>query len=1037
MENKTRIILLLLAAAAFSILVYPTLKPTEATNTLQQTPNQIEFPHKTNLSTQLEAPQLKPLCPDCNVILISIDTLRADHVGAYGYYRNTTPNIDRLARQGILFKNAHSPAPWTLPSHATMLSGLELGSHGAVYQNSTLSEELLLLAERFKEKQYESAAFVSGGFLDKRYGFDQGFDVYESNGDDFEVSSERAQLYTNETNTFYTNGSNTFEKAIQWVKSPQGKFFLFVHTYQVHDYMNLDDRTFINEPEYRKYGEHFDDTKRRTKFMQEYAAINLTPAARQEMGFLEDKYDSALHDVDRQVQALVDELTRLGLMNRTIIILTSDHGEEFGDHARLAHANKLYEEMLRVPLIMILPGSEARVEVSPVGLVDIAPTVTYLLGINQAGMDGGNLLMPDPRRILIGGVDWTVSRSSLLEDKKKLIHTSKEILRIQDMTNPKVTGFYQIESNGNITYSWTGGNSTMVFKNLPDGEAVIDIGVRRWRPDNWTPMFLLNGKPVNVTSKDLGDLTIYSITQTVKSGNINLSIEISPWTPEGMSISSDVRQLGIPLRWVNVTTNNKTKQLIPENVTTAGPFDGVWALESDEAGYFVWTKNETVIRMPWLQPKELVTLDIGVADFRPTDPNLTILAGSMKIGHNTTTNNQGIIYRASFPVPEDRTVKLDMDTWVPEEGMTSDDDRELGIAVDWVRVRSSKYSDQTIQSLFLEFNGYDTDRLSGFFPPEINNNISFQWSAPETHINLSGLGYDAPLQAEININKWRPKGANASFSIGGETLPYTIRSGEDEVYSFIIPVKLLKEQILTVSISPFMPGRGDDRILGLPFDKAVFTRINTRRLDIGREDGDMPFSGTYGSEATQNITFKWTTEDATLDLQEFSGADLEVTFATLNLRPDKVEPSFTLCGQMINHSKTNLIDTTTYTVVLPATINCSILQLNVAGWKPAWETRTLGLSIDWIEITSSNNDWAYSDFPVTVDSDIYEYYDLEKDPGEQDNNITDYLKTADAKDKQLILSQIEQETKYAAQGQETVIIGAQLKEQLTALGYLV
>jgi len=175
-------------------------------------------------------------CPDCNVILISIDTLRADHLGCYGYHKNTTPNIDRFSKDSVLFKTTIAQAPSTLPSHASIFTSLIPSHHGAFFAKKTaIPQEVVTIAEILKDNGYKTISYNSGGQVAAEYGFDQGFDLYESTQ---ECLANKLAKQVNRT--------------INWINNnPDRKFFLFLHTYEVHlsytpkkDYLDLFEKNY-------------------------------------------------------------------------------------------------------------------------------------------------------------------------------------------------------------------------------------------------------------------------------------------------------------------------------------------------------------------------------------------------------------------------------------------------------------------------------------------------------------------------------------------------------------------------------------------------------------------------------------------------------------------------------------------------------------------------------------------------------------------------------------------------------------------------
>ncbi|MGA1791035.1 MAG: tetratricopeptide repeat protein [bacterium] len=288
--------------------------------------------------------------PPVNFLLITIDTIRPDHIGCYGYDRIKTPHIDRLAEKGILFENAFSPVPITLPSHTSILTGTYPGFHG-IRNNGTyaVSDAAVTLAELLKDEGYATAAFVGAYVLDKRFGLDQGFDVYD---DDLSREEEQTFTYKERRAESVTNA------VIQWLKERNpSRFFLWVHYFDPHMH--------YNPP---------------PPFSAEYA---------------DRPYDGEIAYTDHWIGVLLDVLHQSGISENTIVILTGDHGEGLGEHQEKTHGIFIYDTTLQVPLIFNCPRlfpRSGRIR-SLVRLIDIAPTILSLAGckINR-DMQGVSLL---------------------------------------------------------------------------------------------------------------------------------------------------------------------------------------------------------------------------------------------------------------------------------------------------------------------------------------------------------------------------------------------------------------------------------------------------------------------------------------------------------------------------------------------------------------------------------------------------------------------------------------------------------------------
>ncbi len=313
-----------------------------------------------------------------NVILISVDTLRADHLGCYGYERDTSPNLDALAEDGIRFANAYASSSWTLPSHVSLMTSLHGVHHQVYHDDERMDPELVTLAEMFHSEGYSCAAFTGGGFVSPAYGFSKGFDTYDvSAGGVFHQDS----------------ADRVFRSVSKWIdRHVERRFFLFLHTYQPHSpyacpppykVMYLDDDSLFGHADLFN---HLGGKENLYRPLPEAERRNLI-----------DLYDGEIRYVDdRLIAPLLAQLKTQGLYDRTLIVFLSDHGEEFFDHGAWGHGQSLYDELLRVPLVVKLPGSEHRgtAPETIVSLVDVMPTLMDVLGWDSSGRawDGRSLV---------------------------------------------------------------------------------------------------------------------------------------------------------------------------------------------------------------------------------------------------------------------------------------------------------------------------------------------------------------------------------------------------------------------------------------------------------------------------------------------------------------------------------------------------------------------------------------------------------------------------------------------------------------------
>lgn len=305
-----------------------------------------------------------------NIILVVIDTLRADHMGCYGYQRNTTPNIDRLAAEAILFKNAISAAPWTLPSFATLLTSqypCVLGIRGKL---AVMDKRFPLLSQVLKQYNYTTFGVFAAGNLLPQLGFGRGFDFYYDRRSPRRGAGITSPVITSEGISFLR-------------KSHKSPFFLLLHYFDPH-------YNYILHKQYDYYPNYRGMVKNNHSIIDLWHKLN--ELSEDDIRYLLALYDSEIAFTDEYIEQLLDELKKHGFYENSIIIITSDHGEEFIERGWLGHAITLHEELLHVPLIMKFPGYKPRVIDSPVGLIDIVPTIYQYLGLKIPKGLGGKAL---------------------------------------------------------------------------------------------------------------------------------------------------------------------------------------------------------------------------------------------------------------------------------------------------------------------------------------------------------------------------------------------------------------------------------------------------------------------------------------------------------------------------------------------------------------------------------------------------------------------------------------------------------------------
>jgi arylsulfatase A-like enzyme/Tfp pilus assembly protein PilF len=297
---------------------------------------------------------MRPAEPARNVIFITIDTLRADHLGSYGYAAAQTPHMDDWARRGVLFQNATATTPLTLPSHSSIMTGNYPLDHG-VRDNGGfyLDEKWQTLAETLKGNGINTGGFVSAFVLDRRWGISQGFDYYFDN---FELSKFKSVSL----DSVQRRGDETLQQAIQWIDSKKNeRFFAWIHFYDPHTPYDPPD-PYRSGYENRPFG----------------------------------LYDGEIAYTDHLIGQLNEFLKKNGLFDNTAIVLTSDHGESLGEHNESGHGFFIYDSTTHVPLIILAPGIEPRKVKEQVRSVDLYPTICSLMQVNASQKIEGVSLAP-------------------------------------------------------------------------------------------------------------------------------------------------------------------------------------------------------------------------------------------------------------------------------------------------------------------------------------------------------------------------------------------------------------------------------------------------------------------------------------------------------------------------------------------------------------------------------------------------------------------------------------------------------------------
>lgn len=362
--------------------------------------------------------------PPPNLVVVLLDTLRPDHLGCYGYERDTSPHLDALAAESVIFEQAESVAPWTAPAVISLVTGLHPQAHGVLrFPNpGRLNERATTLAEVLRARGYTTGAFTEGGYAKGEFGLDQGFDVFPSNPGDGQTHM------SNMLNPSRLEGN--LDRALKWLRRARGgPFFMLFHTYEVHGPLRAPDeyvRKF--DPEWDTKREHdalaavlarwqtaqkidragalllrnhnFHCAVPMPAGVQNHMHQNgLLPAdgARfypETLQFLRDQYDAEIAYTDAQLERLWSALRELELDDNTVIVVVSDHGEALGEHGIVGHGSQHFSEQLRVVFMVRAPGTAPQRVDAPVGSLSLMPTVLELLGATTDAEFMGPQLSP-------------------------------------------------------------------------------------------------------------------------------------------------------------------------------------------------------------------------------------------------------------------------------------------------------------------------------------------------------------------------------------------------------------------------------------------------------------------------------------------------------------------------------------------------------------------------------------------------------------------------------------------------------------------
>ena len=331
-----------------------------------------------------------------NVLIIIVDTLRADHLSPYGYARDTTPYLNQLAEQGVLFENAIAPSSWTLPSHASMMTGLYPHEDRVETERDTLSGSWPTLGAAMRNRGYRTAAFSANyQFFSKDRGFIHGFSHFEEYEQTIRAILEKVSLskfLLTQLSRFTSGNSYAFfgvenapsagkidENALSWMQKGRRPFFV------VLNYFDLHEPVLPPEPYLHMYTSNAKAWNESMYFATRCIWFEPQTSCESDRPQVLDVYDGATRYVDQSVQQLLSQLNERGMLQNTIVVFTSDHGQEFGDHGIYGHEKSLYRGEIQVPLIIWKPGLvPASVRVATqVSTTDIPATILDLTGPHE------------------------------------------------------------------------------------------------------------------------------------------------------------------------------------------------------------------------------------------------------------------------------------------------------------------------------------------------------------------------------------------------------------------------------------------------------------------------------------------------------------------------------------------------------------------------------------------------------------------------------------------------------------------------------
>jgi len=336
-----------------------------------------------------------------NVFIILVDTLRADRVGALGADRELTPTFDSVAETSYVFRKAYSSSSWTSPAVASLFTSRYPSQHQVVDFDSVLAADELSLAESLSERGYRCGGFSASALVSPTFGFDQGFEFFESQG----VTVIGGREYVERS-------SDTAGRALRWIDNgrDQPKRPLFVYMHLMDPHIPYAPRSGAVK---RVFAErHRPDTRRVNRLLKKHLSNPIVESMRDDVRGL---YDAEVNTFDTDLESFLRSLEERDLLENSILVITSDHGEELWDHGGFGHHHSLHDELLHVPVLIRTPYQRAGYEVTePISLLDIAPTLLDLLKIPPVQQFEGRSLASSMKSRFEKWIDWLASPDQAL-----------------------------------------------------------------------------------------------------------------------------------------------------------------------------------------------------------------------------------------------------------------------------------------------------------------------------------------------------------------------------------------------------------------------------------------------------------------------------------------------------------------------------------------------------------------------------------------------------------------------------------------------